>query len=206
MIIGAIGANLTFGIISGVASAASGVYTVSSSIMQSTSSGAEEIKQAIKDSDLVNKIRTSYSIVHEIVITDKTPNTVKLCINSIRDVIEEISEELGQIRYRMQYNSNLWIGSAVRSYKFHNNIKRLNAKLKNLESRTHALGEVLKLQHIMYKNELLDTETDKLSDSICQVENKSDSNPKDSNPKDSKNKQNPQITKSELQKKLDFMK
>ena len=120
-IIGAIGANLTLGLVSGVTSAANGVYTLSSTILQSTSSGAEEVKLIIRETDLEVKIKTTQLILCELKISEQSPNTVRYCVQAIRDAIKEIAEELDQIHYRMQYNSNLWVGSSVRAFKFHNN-------------------------------------------------------------------------------------
>lgn len=169
-VIGAIGANLTLGLISGVTSAANGVYTLSSTILQSTSSGVEEVKQIIRETDLEVKIKTTQLMLCELKVNEKSPNTVKYCIQAIRDAIKEIAEELDQIHYRMQYNSNLWIGSSVRAFKFHNNKGRLHAKLKNLESRTHALASVMNLQSMMYKNDTLDKEMSTLDDSLLQID------------------------------------
>lgn len=169
-VIGAIGANLTLGLISGVTSAANGVYTLSSTILQSTASGAEEVKQIIRETDLEVKIKTTQLMLCELKINEKSPNTVRYCVQAIRDAIKEIADELDQIHYRMQYNSNLWVGSSVRAFKFHNNKSRLHAKLKNLESRTHALTSVMSLQSLMYKNDTLDKEMGSLDDSLLQVD------------------------------------
>lgn len=157
-IIGAVGANITLGVLQGVTSAASGVYSVSSTIMQSTAIGAEEVKQIIRDTDLEVKIKTAQLMLLELKINEDSPNTIKYCIQSIRDAIKEIGEELDQIHFRMQYNSKLWFGSSVRAYRFHNNKARLQSKLRNLETRTCALASMMQLQHSMYRNTELDTE------------------------------------------------
>src|SRR5579872_5034491 len=170
IVLGALGAHLTLGLISGVTSAANGVYTLSSTILQSTASGAEEVKQIIRETDLEVKIKTTQLLLCELKITDKSPNTVNYCIQAIRDAIKEIADELDAIHYRMQYNSNLWFGSTIRSYKFHNSRARLHAKLKNLESRNRSLIDVMSLQCMMYKNESLSNEVGIPDDTLLQVD------------------------------------
>jgi hypothetical protein len=95
---------------------------------------------------------------------------VRYCVQAIRDAIKEIAEELDQIHYRMQYNSNLWVGSPVRSFKFHNNKCRLHTKLNNLESRTRTLASIMSLHSMMYKNDTLDKEMGYLDDSLVQID------------------------------------
>jgi len=191
-VIGAIGANFTLGLISGVTSAANGVYTLSSTILHSTSSGAEEIKQIIRETDLEVKIKTTQLLLCELKISDKSPNTVKYCVHAIHDAIREIADELDQVYYRMQYNSNLWVGSTVRAFKFHNNKSRLHAKLKNLESRTQTLTSIMNLQPLMYKNNNLDKEMSLMNDSLMQT--------------DEVDPNSTAMVRAELHKKLEFMK
>jgi hypothetical protein len=191
-VIGAIGANFTLGLISGVTSAANGVYTLSSTILHSTSNGAEEIKQIIRETDLEVKIKTTQLLLCELKISDKSPNTVKYCVHAIHDAIREIADELDQVYYRMQYNSNLWVGSTVRSFKFHNNKSRLHAKLKNLESRTQTLTSIMNLQPLMYKNNNLDKEMSVMNDSLMQT--------------DEVDPSSTAMVRAELHKKLEFMK
>lgn len=169
-IIGAIGANLTLSLISGITNAANGVYTLSSTILHSTANGAEAVKQIIRETDLEVKIKTTQLMLCELNINEKSPNTVRYCVQAIRDSIKEIADELDQIHYRMQYNSNLWVGSTIRSFKFHNNKCRLHEKLKNLESRVSALTSVMSLQSLMYKNDSLAKEMGSMDDSLLQID------------------------------------
>jgi hypothetical protein len=63
---------------------------------------------------------------------------------------------LDKIHYRMQYNDNLWLGSRVRAYKFHNCRARLDAHLKNLDARCDALIKVIPIQNYLTQNIELD--------------------------------------------------
>jgi len=167
IILGAIGAHLTMGLLSAITTAANGVYDLTARIRASTSSGSVEVKKIIKDTDLEVKIKTTQLLLCEIRITKESPYTILYVVESIRDSIKDISDELDSIYYRMQYNDNLWFGSMIRAYKFHNCVDRLNSKLKNLESRRKSLLELMSIENKMVKNALLEND---VSDSILQVD------------------------------------
>lgn len=166
-ILGAIGANFTLTLVSGISSAANGVYDLASKVVNSASTGSAEVKIIIKETDLEVKIKTIQLMMCELKITKDTPYTVLYVIESIRDAIKDIEDELDLIYYRMQYNDNLWIGSTVRAYKFHKCGERLHAKLKNLESRRSTLVELMSIEAKMNKNKLLEND---VSDSILQID------------------------------------
>ncbi len=155
LIIGAIGTNLTLGLISGIAGTTNGVYTMISNIAKSTANGANEIKQIIKETDLEVKVKTVQFLLCEIEVNNGSSHTLQYCVKSIKDAIKDINDELEKIYYRMQYNDNLWVGSRVRSYKFHNCKARLQAKLCNLESRVNSLIQILGVENKMVKNDTL---------------------------------------------------
>lgn len=191
-VIGIIGANLTLGLISGVTGAANSIHTLSSTILRSTESGADEVKQIISETDLETKIKTTQFMLCELRITESSPYTIIYCIQAIKDAIKGVADELDQIYYRMQYNNNIWIGSYVRAFKFHNNKSRLHAKLKNLESRTQALVSVMSIQGMMYKNTALLNELGDLDESLQKISHT-----------DAKGTE--MIKRTDLHKKLEFM-
>lgn len=157
VVIGAIGAHLTLGLISSITSAANGVFTLSSNIVKSTTTGANEVKQIIQETDLEFKIRKTEMFVSELKIDENSPYTIKFCIYAVKGAMDDIIEELEQIHYRMKYNDNIWFGKSVRSYKFHNNKARLEAKLKNLEDRCKCLTDLLNSQDMLIRNPLLES-------------------------------------------------
>lgn len=164
VVIGAIGAHLTLGLISSITSAANGVFTLSSNIVKSTTTGANEVKQIIQETDLEFKIRKTEMFVSELKINENSPYTIQFCIYAVKGAMDDIIEELEQIHYRMKYNDNIWFGKSVRSYKFHNNKSRLEAKLKNLEDRCKCLTDLLNSQDMLLRNPLLESN---MSDSVA---------------------------------------
>lgn len=157
-IVGAIGTNLTLGLIQGIAGTTNGIYTMISNIAKSTANGSDEIRRIIKTTDLEVKIKTIQYMLQEIEINEKSPITLQYCIRSIRDAINDISQELEKIHYRMQYNDNIWIGSTFRSYRFHNCSQRLTDKLYNLESRYNTLLGLLPVKEQIHKNDQLEND------------------------------------------------
>lgn len=169
IILGAIGANITLGLISSITSTANGVYTLSSNLSKSSLSGADEVRRIIKETDLEVKIRTTQFFLCELSLPSDTPNTILYCIKSIRDSIQEISDELERIHYRMQYNDNLWIGSYIRAYKFYNCKERILISLTNLESRKEELLKCMRMKHALIKDELLKDELNTGSISVNHI-------------------------------------
>jgi len=152
MIFGVVGANLTFGLISGATSTASSVCALVSNIRTTTYNGADDVKKIIKDTDVEVRVKTVQLLLQEIQLSDASPVTLHYCIRQINIVIQEIADELEKIYYRMRYNANLWFGQPIRAYKFHNCKTRLAEKLQHLESRYNTLVHILAIEPMMRKN------------------------------------------------------
>lgn len=166
--LGAVGAKITFNMISGIASSAGSILKLVTNITGSSTNGVIEIKKVIKDSDLEVKINTIQLLMREIKINKNSPYTILYCVHSIRNAIHEIDEELGTIFYRMQYNNNLWFGSSFRSYKFNNCKERLIIKIDNLGSRYKLLIDLLTIDHKIFRNDELGC---LVSQSVAESEN-----------------------------------
>jgi hypothetical protein len=161
-LVAGLGANITVGLISAITATTNSVYTLSTNISKSTSTGSEEIKQIIKETDLETKIKVIQYLLCEINIDEHSPNTIHYCIKSINDAINDILDELEKINYRMQYNNNIWVGASIRSYGFKNCRRRLIAYVKTLENRYTTLMSILSVKDKMYRKR-----TTKLFIRIC---------------------------------------
>lgn len=153
MIVGGIGASLALNALSGLTTSASNIYNLSSNIMNSRGNGSNEIKQLIRESDLERKIKSLQLLLIELNINEKSPITIQHAVQSIKEAIKNISDELSQIYYRMKYNDNLWVVSSLRCYKFHNSYRRLNGHLIKLESRSNSLFQYLQISDNLRKND-----------------------------------------------------
>ena len=154
-IIGAIYTNLTIGLLSGVSTAVNGIYTLGSNIMQYSSNRSVDIVSIITETDVEVKILAAQFLVQELSIDDNTPNTIRFCIQSIREAIDNVVAELKTIRFRIEYNENLWVGTPVRSYSFLGSKNRLHAKLKNLDMRCTMLERMVKIAENLTKDNRL---------------------------------------------------
>ena len=76
-------------------------------------------------------------------------------MNEIKNIITDIEKELNIINERLRYNRCLWIGSAIRAYKFHNCKTRLENYFKNLDQRYQLLISILSIEKQVVKNNIL---------------------------------------------------
>lgn len=152
LLIVGLGTNITLGLITATTSATNGLYTLCNNIAHTTATGANEIKQIIKENDLEIRIKMMQFLLCEIKVSETSPCTLTYCMNSIKSAIQDISNELEKIHYRMQYNNNLWVGSSVRAYGFKNCKLRLKAKIDTLETRYTMLVGILSIENKMYRN------------------------------------------------------
>lgn len=155
IILSVISANVIVGIISGITTTINGVYTIKDVIKSNTTTGSKEVEQIMKDIDIEVKLKIIQLFLSELKITDSTPNTIVYCMNEIKNIIMDIEKELNIINERLRYNRCLWIGSAIRAYKFHNCKTRLENYFKNLDQRYQLLISILSIEKQVVKNNIL---------------------------------------------------
>ena len=155
IILSVISANVIVGIISGITTTINGVYTIKDVIKSNTTTGSKEVEQIMKDIDIEVKLKILQLFLSELKITDSTPNTIVYCMNEIKNIITDIEKELNIINERLRYNRCLWIGSAIRAYKFHNCKTRLENYFKNLDQRYQLLISILSIEKQVVKNNIL---------------------------------------------------
>lgn len=152
IILGVISANVLINIISGITTTINGIYTIKDVISNTTTIGSKEVEHIMKEIDIEVRLKIIQMFLNELKITNDTPNTIQYCIQEIKNIINEIDKELNIIRERLYYNSKLWIGLSVRSYKFHNCKKRLENNFKKLDQRYQLLISVLSVDKKIIKN------------------------------------------------------
>lgn len=152
-VLGTIGGNLTLGLLSTVTATTNSVYTLMTNLTESTATGANEVRSIIKETNLEAKMKTAQFMLCEMVITNTTPQTILFCIEQIKDAINDIAQELSNIRYRLQYNKNKYW--RVGAYRFHNSRKRLENCLAKLASSVSAFIEILPIENRLSKNKEL---------------------------------------------------
>jgi len=141
------------GSVTAITTLANGVYSLSDRIIKSTDSGIVDIKRLIESSDLKNKIKIMGIFVKEIDVANKdnkAPHSITESINSIKIAVNEIEKELKEIQFRIDYNDNLYFTvGGTRAYKFGNSYKRLDSKIKTLNSRYDTLKSLFSMRHLL---------------------------------------------------------
>lgn len=173
-IIASITTNVAISTVSTITSASNGLFTLVSNVSKSTNTGAEEVISLILRRDLEMKVKLIQYVLCELYInhinSDSTvtadkvnqniPYSIQYCAKKIHDAIKDVSDELSQVNYRLQYNSSLWFGSALRSYGFTSCKKRLDYKISILEDRYNMLKELLSFQNKLICNKDISTLVD----------------------------------------------
>ena len=70
-----------------------------------------------KQDDIVIQLNSIKQLIKEMKLNESLSSALIYCLNTIDDAIIDIEQELDTIKYRLQYNNTLVIGSTFRSYK-----------------------------------------------------------------------------------------
>lgn len=102
-----------------ITSTTSNIYSLIEKIQATPPSDVTEL---ISSLDIEVTLRVFELFLLEI---NKPTDSQKVCLQEIHSVILSIKEELEKIHFRMNYNSDLYFLSSIRSYRFTNCIIRL---------------------------------------------------------------------------------
>lgn len=141
IIIGTIGANLTLGVITGLTTTITSLYTLSKALYKNSSNDKiDDIIDIITKSDIENDINIVKNLIET---TEKHNDIIDLCIKNLNDVMNQIKDELDKINYRVKYNEKLWIKTSITKYDFTNCKKRLLSYIEVFNHRYKKLLEIL---------------------------------------------------------------
>lgn len=124
-----------------VSSSANGIYALISNI--SSFSNSSDIVNEIKELDIEISVKILVKMLKELNIQNKT-GTFEESYNSLRECLQNIENELGEIHHKLAFNSSLRLLSYFRKYKFHNSINRLKILKKQLDNRTNMFFNILR--------------------------------------------------------------
>lgn len=153
IVLGQLGLSATLGLISGVTGTTQNIYAL---IGRMTQSNMCDINKIIQETDLEMTIRVLECLVSEIKLDEKSPVTINICLKGIHSAVKDIEGELEKIKYRLEYNKNIWVLSSFRSFKFQNCSSRLKNYLNIIENRKKLLFEVLTVQNCLVRNSHLE--------------------------------------------------
>jgi hypothetical protein len=158
LVVGAIGANLTFNLVSNAMSTTKKAYGVAKSISNTTESGEKEIVKLIRETDIEVKVATAERTLCEIKTDKNSSDTLKYCLQTTKEAISEINSELEIIYVRMRNNDNRWIGASIWPEKFYDCKSNLEIKINTFESRYSTLLKIIAVEKniVLVKNKKID--------------------------------------------------
>lgn len=146
-----IGLDLTLKCISTLTSSAQGIYSLIKSI-NSNASDQPDIQFVIADLDLGMEVKILDALIKDINIETQYTETLALCIESLKECVEQLESELVDVQKKLEWNSSLRIFKYYRSYGFEGKVEKFRLLKSNMNGRKAMLFDVLKInQHLNKK-------------------------------------------------------
>jgi len=107
---------------------------------------SQSIVNLIKELDLSTEMIILQSLLKEIRVEQyESSETLKLCLNALRECISSVQNNLNETYERITYNNSLWIFKFYRSYVFDDLMTKLIISKKALDNRKKLLFETLNM-------------------------------------------------------------
>lgn len=113
------------------------IYSIIGSVSVSSSNHLADLNEFIKKSDIAENLKTYTALLNE--MSNLNSETITICINNIKNIIEEIEMEMITINMQKKYNDSLYVFKSWRAYSFKNNVKNLTDLVSKLEKRINIL-------------------------------------------------------------------
>lgn len=113
-----------------------------------------DLIRLLEETDVETTISVLDTMVGEIRIDEKTPNTIIMCLKKVHSILQKIEAELKGIHDKVKWNKSLYLLKSLRSYTFKSNIARINTLLGVLEGRRKLLFDALNIQPHLVKGEI----------------------------------------------------
>ena len=142
-ILGGAGIGILSSCISSLTSSANGIYTLIGNI--NNNEFIPDISDFLAESDIQHTIKSSELLVREIKVGKHSPITLIESLDSLKDCMLKIEDQLSEVKKRLTYNKSLWIFVYYRSYKFTDIVKKLRTLKMTLDIRRDSLFDILKI-------------------------------------------------------------
>lgn len=141
-----IGIELTLKCISTLTASSHGIYSLLKNI---GSTGDADITTILKQLDLEVSVKILETLIKDLAFEIRIyhSQTLSLCVQELKNCVEQIESELKTIKNRLDYNNSLWVFKSMRSYGFIDSIKNITIFKSNLENRKRLLFDVLKVNN-----------------------------------------------------------
>jgi len=120
-----------------ISGSAATIYSVIGSVSVSSSNHLADLNEFIKKSDIGENLKTYTALLNE--MSNLESETITICINNIKNTIEEIEMEMIAINMQKKYNDSLYVFISWRSYSFKKNVQNLTELVNKLEKRINIL-------------------------------------------------------------------
>lgn len=124
------------------------VYDVVRDISKFSTSvpGQKNVVEVITKLDIELKVKIIESLLKEIPKEKANSETIKICVEALKDVIDKIEKELKNINTMLTYNNSLWVFKGMRSYNCEPALNQLAIFESTLNERKKLLFEVIQLK------------------------------------------------------------
>ena len=147
-----VGIDLGFKIVTGLSTSAKSIYGIINCINNDETQ--IDLAELLESTDVKETVENLELFVKEISISQDTPETIIKSLKGLNNALSSIENEFKLIHDKIKWNKSLKIFISVRSYKFHDNIHRINNLLKILEQRKKLLFDMLILRPFLKKNNI----------------------------------------------------
>ncbi|AYV76263.1 MAG: hypothetical protein Terrestrivirus5_85 [Terrestrivirus sp.] len=120
-----------------ISGSAATIYSIIGSVSVSSSNHLADLNEFIKKSDIGENLKTYTALLSE--MSNLESETITICINNIKNTIEEIEMEMIAINMQKKYNDSLYVFISWRSYSFKKNVQNLTELVSKLEKRINIL-------------------------------------------------------------------
>lgn len=151
-IIRTIGIDLTLKCISTITSSAHSIYGLISGL--TSGPRPQDVVTVLKKLDIEQKVRVLESLIKNLRL-GKHSETLSLCLDGLKQCLNNIEAELVIVQNRVTYNHSLWFFKGWRAWSFDDCIINLTTFNDMLESRRNMFFEVLKVDNELISEESL---------------------------------------------------
>ena len=173
VLVNTVGLNFTIQCVLALTSSTQTICGTISNIVTSNAINSKDIVCLVKELDLSTDMVILESLLKEINIEKYYTQTFGLCLQSLRECITTLQNELIETNRRILYNDSLWIFKYSRSYGFDDLVIKLKISKKTLENRKKLLFEVFNMSDKLKKINNMDicNNPDNNSQCMCTVDN-----------------------------------
>jgi hypothetical protein len=172
VLVNTVGLNFTIQCLSALTSSTQIICGSVGNIVTSNAINSQDIVRLVKELDLSTDMLILESLLKEINIEKYNSRTFELCLQSLKECITNLQNELIEVNRRISYNDSLWIFKYTRSYGFDDLINKLKISKITLENRKKLLFEVFNMSD-KFKNmdNHIDNHIDNSPQYMCMEDN-----------------------------------